>query len=79
VLRHRVESKDGLVRIFNQHVLALLHLEAHVDNSADDSPSVVEVECHLVGKVAGLVREDAENDVVVVVLGVCSGNESKSC
>ena len=78
VFWHRVEAKNRLVGVLNQHVLALLHLETHVDNSADDSPSIIEVERHLVSEVAGLVCENTEDDVVVVVFRVCSGNESKS-
>ena len=79
MFRHRVKSKDRLVGVLNQDVLALIHLETHVDDSADNGPSVVEIKCHLVGEVAGLVSEDTEDDVVVVVLRVCSGNESRSC
>jgi hypothetical protein len=79
VFRHSVKSKDGLVGVLNQDVLALIHLETHVDDSTNNGPSVVEIECHLVGEVTGLVSEDTEDDVIIVVLRVCSGNESRSC
>lgn len=77
VFRHRVEAENGLVGVLDQNVLAFVHLHAHVDDGADDTPSVVEVERHLRGEVTRLVGEDAEDDVVVVVLGVGAGDESR--
>jgi hypothetical protein len=76
VERHLVQAKQRLVGVLNQHVLALLHAKDHVDNGADNGPSVVEVKGHLRGKVAGLVCKHTEHDVVVVVLGVGTGDET---
>ena len=76
VVWDRVQAQDRLVRILDEHVLALVHLEAHVDDGADDAPAIVEVECHLVGEVARLVGEHAEDDVVVVGCGVGAGDET---
>jgi hypothetical protein len=76
VLRNRVQSQHGLVRVLDEDILAIVHLEAHVSDGSDDTPAIVEVEGHLVSEVAGLVGEHAEDDVVVVVLGVGAGNET---
>ena len=72
----RVQAKEGLVGVFDQDVLALIHTEHHVDDCADNSPAVVQVERHLRGEVAWLVGEHTKNDVIVVVLGVGTRNES---
>ena len=76
VERHGVQAEKRLVRVLDEDVLALVHAEYHVDDSADNSPSVVEVECHLGGEVTGLVCKHTEDDVVVVVLGVGTGDET---
>jgi len=74
--RHRVQAEKGLVRVLDKDVLALFHAEYHVDDSTDNSPSVVKVERHLSGKVTGLVGKNTEDDVVVVVLRVGTGYET---
>ena len=73
---YRVQAEQRLVGVLDQHVLALVHSKDHVDNSTDNTPAVVEVECHLRGKVARLVGENTKDDVVVVVLGVGTGDET---
>jgi len=70
VIRNRVQPEDRLVRVLDEHVLTVLHLETHVHNRADNTPPVVEVERHLRSKVTRLVGEHPQDDVVVVVLGV---------
>lgn len=74
--RHRVQTEKRLVGILDEDILALFRAKNHIDNSTDDGPSVVKVECHLGGKVAGLVGKNTEDDVVVVVLGVRAGYET---
>lgn len=78
VLRHTVQAQNRLVGVLNEDVLALVHTQDHVDDCAHDTPSVVEVERHLCGELAGLVGEYAEDDVIVVVFGVGTGNETVS-
>jgi hypothetical protein len=73
---NRVQAEKRLVGVLDQNILALVHSEDHVDNGTDDTPTVVKVECHLRGKLARLVGEHTKNDVVVVVLGVGTGNET---
>lgn len=72
-----VEAEDGLVGVLDQDVLALLAGEDHVGDGADDTPAVVEGEVHLVGEVAGLPADDAEDDVLVVGAGVGAGDETR--
>ena len=79
VVRYRVQAKDRLIGVFDQDVLAIIHLQAHVDNGADNTPTVVEIEGHLSGEVTRLVGEDAEDDVVIVVFRVRARNKSKTC
>ena len=76
VRRHLVKADGGLVGVLDQDVFALIHAKYHVNNGTDDSPSVVKVECHLGGEVAGLGCKDTEDDVVVVVLGVGTGDKT---
>lgn len=71
-----VQADGGLVGVLDKNVLAVVLAHDHVDESADDGPSVVEVEVHLGSELAGLVAEHAENDVVGVALGVGTGNET---
>lgn len=71
-----VESKNGLVGVLDEDELALLALEAHVGNGADDTPAVGEGQVHLVGEVAGLPADDAEDDVLVVGAGVDARDKS---
>ena len=78
VVRYRVQAKNGFVRILNKNVLAVIHLEAHVNDGADDTPAVVQVKGHLASEIARLVSKNTQDDVVVVVLGVGSGDESKA-
>lgn len=73
---HGVEAEKGLVGVLDKDVFALVHAKYHVNNCAHNSPSVVEVQCHLGGKVTGLGGKDTEDDVVVVVLGVGTGYET---
>lgn len=71
-----VQAEHSLVGVLDEDVLALVHAQDHVDDGADNTPSVVEVERHLGSELAGLVGEHAEDDVVVVVLGVGTGDKS---
>lgn len=79
VIRYRVQTKDRLVGVLDQNILAVIHLQAHVDNGADNTPTVVEIEGHLSGEITRLVGEDAEDNVVVVVLGVRARDKSETC
>lgn len=76
VIRHLVEAENRLVGVLDKDVLALGHLQAHIRNGTDDTPAVGQVECHLGGELTRLSAEDAENDVVIVVLGVGTGHET---
>lgn len=71
-----VETQDGLVGVLDEDELAVLALEAHVGDGADDAPAVGQGEVHLVGEVAGLPADDAEDDVLVVGAGVDAGDET---
>jgi hypothetical protein len=74
--RDLVQSQDRLVGVLDEDELALLALEAHVGNGADDTPAVGEGQVHLVGEVAGLPADDAKNNVLIVSSGAGAGNES---
>lgn len=74
--RDLVQSQDRLVGVLDEDKLALLALEAHVGNGADDTPAVGEGQVHLVGEVAGLPANDAENNVLIVGSGAGAGDES---
>lgn len=76
VERNLVQTKNLLVGVLDEHVLAVGHLHAHVDDGSHNTPSVVQVEVHLGGEIAGLEGNDAEDDVAVVVLGVGARNET---
>ncbi len=71
-----IQSQDLLVRILDQDELAFFTLETHVSDGADDAPSVGQAQVHLLSEVAGLPAYDAENNVLVIGLGVCTGDES---
>lgn len=71
-----VQTKDGLVGVFDEDKLALLALETHVGNGADDTPTVGEGQVHLVGEVAGFPADNAEDDVLIVGARVNTGDES---
>lgn len=64
VRRHLVKADGGLVGVLDQDVLAVVLAHDHVDKGTDNGPTVVEVEVHLAGELAGLVAEHAEDDVV---------------
>lgn len=72
-----VQAQHWLVGVLDEHVLALLTLQAHVGDRADNTPSVGERQVHLLCKVARLPAYDAENDVAIVRLGVGTRDESR--
>lgn len=73
-----VQAQNRLVGILDQHEAAVvLAAQTHVSDGADNTPAVGEGEVHLGGKVAGLPADDAKNDVLVVGLGVDTGNETR--
>ena len=76
IFRHRVESKDLLVRVFHQYILAFLHFKAHVNNCTDDAPSVGKVQGHLICEISWLVRKNTKNNMVVIVLWVTPRNKT---
>lgn len=51
-------------------------MHAHVDDGANDTPSIREVEIHLVSEFAGLVSDNTENYVTVVILGIRTRDKS---
>lgn len=72
-----VQAEDRLVGVLDEDVLAvLLASETHVGNSADNTPAVGQRQVHLVGEVARLPADDAEDDVLVVGLGVGARDET---
>ena len=74
-----VQANGRLVGVLDKDVLAVVLAHDHVDECADDGPTVVEVEVHLGGELAGLVAEHAKDNVVGVALGVGTGNETVMC
>lgn len=74
--RDLVQPEHRLVRVLDEHVFALGHVQTHVDDGAHNAPAVGEIEVHLVGKLAGLVADDAEDDMTVCVFGVGAGDEA---
>lgn len=74
--RDLVQPENRLIRVLDEHILALGHMQTHVDDRADDTPAVGEVEIHLVGKLAGLVSDDAEDNVAICVFGVGPGDKA---
>jgi hypothetical protein len=79
VCRDLVQANSGLVGVLDKNVLAVVLAHDHVDECADNGPTVVEIEVHLGSELAGLVAEHAEDDVVGVALGVDTGNETATC
>lgn len=73
---HFIQSQQSLVGIFDQNVLAIFHIPTHIDNGPDDAPAVSEVEIHLLGELARIVADDAEDDMSIGDLGGSSGDET---
>ncbi len=73
---HFIQSQQCLVGIFHQHVLAIFHIPTHIDNGPDDAPAVSEIEIHLLGELARIVADDAEDDMSVGDFGGSSGYET---
>ena len=73
---HFIQSQQSLVWIFDQNVLAVFHVPTHIDNGPDDAPAVSEVEIHLLGELARIVADNAENDMSIGDFGGSSGHES---
>ena len=74
--RHLIKPQQRLIRVLDKHILALIHLQAHIHNRAHNAPSVREVQVHLLGELARVVAHDAEHDVPVVDLGGGAGDEA---
>lgn len=74
---HAVQAEDGLVGVLDEDVLALLAVEDHVGDCSHDTPTVGEGQVHLVGEVARLPANDAQNDVLIVRAGVHTGDETR--
>lgn len=76
--RNLVQAQDGLVGVLDENELSVLTgaAEAHVGNGTDDTPAVGQGEVHLVGEVAGLPADNAQDDVLVVRAGVESRDET---
>jgi hypothetical protein len=62
---HGVQPQDALVGILDKDELAIFFLHDHVDNGADNAPSVCQIEIHLGRKITRLVTQDSEDNVVV--------------
>lgn len=75
--RDLVQAQDALVGVLNKGKLALVGAQTHVCNGAHDTPAVGQLEVHLVGEVAGLPANNAQDDVLVVGAGVDTRDESK--
>lgn len=73
-----VQAQDLLVGVLDKNVLALLTLETHVGDCADNTPTVGQAQVHLLSEVAGLPAYNTEDNVLVVSLGVGTRNESSS-
>jgi hypothetical protein len=67
-----------IVRVLDQHVPAVRLLVHQVDDHTHDTPTVVERDVHLSGKVARLVRLHADDDVTLGVLWVGPRDEAAS-
>lgn len=76
VRRDLVKADGGLVGVLDKHELAVVFAHNEVDEGADNSPAVVDVEVHLAGELARLVAKHAENNVIGVALGVGTGDET---
>jgi len=72
-----VQAENVLVGILHQDELAVFGLlQAHIGDRPDDTPAVGQLQVHLVGKVSGLPADNTEDNVLVVGLGVGTGDES---
>jgi len=74
--RHLVQPQDGLVRVLDEHILAVVHLHAHVDDRPDDAPAVIQVQTHLVCELLGIEACHAQDHVTVAGFRICSGDEA---
>jgi hypothetical protein len=54
-----VQANCGLVGVLDEDVLAVIFAHDHIDESADNGPTVVEIEVHLGCELARLVAEHA--------------------
>ena len=66
----RVEADDGLVRVLEEQVLALVEGEAEVDDVAEDPPGVRHLQVDLRRELARLLHVGAEDHVGVGLLDV---------
>lgn len=66
--RNFIQTEDGLVGVLDEDELAVLPLETHVDDGADNTPSVGQRQVHLVGEVSGLPADNPQDDVLIVRL-----------
>lgn len=75
---HLVQSENGLVGVLDKDELGVLAgtAETHVGDSADDTPTVVEGQVHLVGEVTGLPADNTQDDMLIVGAGSHTGNET---
>jgi len=64
-----VEPQESLIRVLDEDILAILHSTHHIDNRPDNTPSVREVQVHLLGEFARVVAYNAQNDMFVWGLG----------
>ncbi|KAI6754332.1 hypothetical protein HG530_012846 [Fusarium avenaceum] len=72
------KAEDGLVGILDEDELGVVGgtAETHIGNGADDTPTVVERQVHLVSKVARLPADNAQNDVLVINTGCQTRDET---
>lgn len=73
---HLVKSQQGLVRVLDEDILAIFHVPAHVNDRANNTPSVGKIEVHLLSEFTWIIAHDAENDVPVGSLGGRAGDET---
>lgn len=75
---HLVQSKNGLVGVLNKDELGVLGAAAedHVGNSANDTPTVVKGQVHLVGEITRLPADNAQDHVLIIGAGCHTGNET---
>ncbi|KAI6760135.1 hypothetical protein HG531_013336 [Fusarium graminearum] len=65
---HLVQSKNGLVGVLNKDELGVLGAAAedHVGNSANDTPTVVKGQVHLVGEITRLPADNAQDHLAKI-------------
>lgn len=63
--RHLIQPQQRLIRVLNKHILPLLHVPAHINNRPHDTPSISEIQVHLLSELAWVVAYDTEDDVLV--------------